>query len=163
MILGAGTLTVGGASVGATMEGNSFTVKQTKYEPKFDGVKGKGAKGAVWVLEEEVILEITLAEATFANLQAALPGATVASDASSQVMTYTGSRIATSEFKDVVLTVTKDGGLTLVITLKDALQSGDLALKFGDDKETGIKVTFKAYHDPATATASCYTIRNNIA
>lgn len=165
LVVGAGALTVGGTDVGATIGGSRFRVDREYLTPELDGALAPVA-GTVRLTRETATLEVTLAEATLANLAAALPGASLASNASSEVLLAAVSNcIRESKHADVVLTVPRclaSGTANLTITLFNALPDAGIEIGFTDDEVASYTVTFRAYTDPATPTDPVWQIVRNL-
>ena len=149
LVLGAGDLTFGGTDVGATMEGTVFRVERTLYNPDLNGVRGP-LKGTVFVLEEIPFLEVTLTEITGEFIGFALPGVSVASDVSSDIVSGSDSIcLSTSDYKDLILTIPKCDGtdLDVIITITDALAISNLEMTWEDDGITTFRITFRGHYD----------------
>lgn len=163
LMVDAGTLTVGGTDIGATLGGATFVVEMEQYAPKLDGVRGP-AKGVRWITQEIPKLTCRLTEVQMAKVQWALPGSSLASDASSELLSDTTvGYIATGDYNDVIFTGTKPDGNTVIITVNDATATSNLTMSFTDEGLTVYEVEFTGHYDPSDPDDAPWDIKNNIA
>lgn len=162
LVLGAGTATVGAADIGATLGGAEFWCEPTFVAPKLDGARGP-VKGAVWVTQLIPKLKLRLTEMQLAKVQWVYAGSSLASDATSEVLTHTPGLIASGSYKDVVLTAAKSDGRAVTVTVNDALVLDSVTLAFTDDGIQIYEATFTGHYDPSTPTTAPYSIVNTIA
>lgn len=163
LVFTAGTITVGGVDVGATMEGNVFRLEKEISEPHFHGVRGPLA-GGMFMSSLVPYLETTLAEITGVHIGWAIPGVTVLSNASSETISgFVPGCIATTAFKNIILTVTKCDGKTVVLTVKNAIMVDAPELSFNDEGDpVTMKMVWKGCYAAANPTVAPFTIVNNI-
>jgi hypothetical protein len=147
------SLTYGGTDVGATVDPPVVTITPTKYAPEFQNAIGP-VTGAVFITAVEAKCELTVNEITAEKLAWGLPGAEVAGD----VITWTPGRVASTAFKDLVLTGEGLDGRSLIFTLFNALPEGALSIPFSKSEISGMKLTFIGYVDTATPTTAPFAI-----
>ena len=168
IVLGAGNLTYGGVTVGATEGGSRLRIVREYFTPDLDGALAD-VMGTERLIRETATLEVTLAELTMTLLNMALPGAGLVSDASSEILTAALSMcIPQTDHGDVVLTVPRcaaDGTETLdiVVTLENALAEPGLEIPFTDSEDSKYTVTFKAYVDASALTTPVWSIERETA
>lgn len=147
LLLGAGTLTVGGTSVGATTGEGTFSVTRTILTPQLNGAAGP-VKGTEFVTEEIAMLSMTLTEMTAQNLSWALPNTSVTSDASSeQISGGVVTCIDDSDYNQIVWTGQDCEGDNVTITLDDAIMVDDLEITFSDEDIAQFDVSFRASYN----------------
>ena len=159
--LGAGDLTVGAAPVGATLENIAFRLEMEQYFPKFNGVLGD-VEDTGFITRLVPHLVVTFGELIGANLVWAIPGATLTSGASSEVI---------SDFvpgckglgNDVIWTGVDCDGHHIVITVFNAIATGNLEMEFSDDEITTYTIDYRGTYDPANPTVAPFSIVIDIA
>ena len=159
--LGAGDLTVGAAPIGATLENIIFRLEIEQYFPDFNGVLGD-VENTGFITRLVPHLVVTFGELIGANLLWAIPGATLTSDVSSEVI---------SDFipgckglgNDVIWTGTDCDGHTVTITIFNAIAEGNLEMEFSDDEITTYTIDFRGTYDPADPTVAPFSIVIDIA
>ena len=81
LVLGVGTLSVGGMVIGSTYENGTFVVEQEIYSPELAGARGS-VETIEKIIRESASLEISLAEISTKAFVAALSGVTAGKDLS---------------------------------------------------------------------------------
>ena len=144
LLFGAGALSVGATSVGATTGESSFSVERDYYFPQLNGAAGKVASTG-WIVQERAWLKVTVSEFTMRNIANSLPGLNWSSTASSEATVASSvGCIASSEYKSVVWTGQDCDGDNVTITLSNALMTENLEVTFSDEKEASFGLTFEA-------------------
>ncbi len=159
--LGAGEVTYGSDNVGATVDDTEFWVEFEQYFPDFNGVKGPVDQTG-WILTCIPFLAVTLTELRGQFLAWGLPGITVASGVSSEVLSdyVPGCKPAG---QDAQWYGQDCDGHDITINIYNAIVEGNLTLTFSDSGETKYRYTFKGLYDPATPTAAPFDITIDIA
>ena len=163
LVFGAGDVTVGTVDVGATMEGNVFRWEMDVSQPHFHGARGP-VREMMFVYRFVPYLEVVVPELIGANFALAFPGGDLSSDVSSETISdwYPGC-LETTDYADVILTVTKCDGLTQVITLYDAIVIEASEITYHDEGEPArMRLVFMGTYDPADAAKAPFSIVNNI-
>lgn len=155
IMLGLGTITVGGTAIGMTRGGSVFTVEREFRDIVADGDFGpvKGRK----VLDREVAkLTVNALELfTAANMTKYYPATTVTTSTTSD--TFTGSlKIVSGDHADVVFTGSTLDGKDVTITVKDAINTGNLEWTFEDKNEVVPSLEYTAHY--TTNTTAPWTV-----
>ena len=144
LLFGAGALSVGGTSVGATTGESSFSVERDYYFPQLNGAGGKVA-GTGWIVQETAKLKVTVSEFTMRNIANSLPGLNWSSTASSETtLASSVGCIAASEYKTVIWTGQDCDGDDVTLTLNNAIMTENLEVAFSDENEANFGLAFEA-------------------
>ena len=149
IMLGVGTVTVGGTALGMTRGGSVFTV-----EREFRDIVADGDMGPVMgrkVLDREVArLTVNALELfTAANMTKYYPATTLTTGTTSD--TYTGSlKVVSGDYADVVFTGSTLDGKDVTITLEDAINTGNLEWTFEDKNEVVPSLEYTAHYTTNT-------------
>jgi len=139
------SITYGGDEVGATVDAPVWSVTPTLYKPDFQNAVGP-VTGAVFISGAEVKCELTVNEFTAAKLAWSMPGATEVGG----VITWSPGRVATTAFKDLILTGLNLAGDILRLTVKNALPEGTVSIPFSKSEISSMKLAFIGYVSIAT-------------
>jgi len=161
ILLGAGDITIGVTPVGATMENTVFRVEKTEYFPKFNGVLGDVDQTG-FITRLVPILEATMAEVHGWLLALGLPGITMTSDVSSEVLSdyVPGCKPAG---QDITWTGQDCDGHDVTINIYNTIVTSNLELEFSDDNIVAYRYTFQGLYDPANPTVAPFTMVVDIA
>ena len=158
LLFGAGTLSVGGTSVGATTGETAFSVERDLYFPELNGAAGK-VQGTGWVVSERAILKVTVSEFTMFNIGAALPGLSWSSDASSETtLASSVGCIDSTEYVAIVWTGQDCEGDNVTLTLTQAIMTENLSVSFTDGEEAKFDLTFEAVYTTSDPDARPWTL-----
>ena len=158
LLFGAGTLSVGGTSVGATTGETAFSVEVEYYFPQLNGAAGKVA-GTGWVVSERASLKVTVSEFTMFNIGAGLPGLNWSSTASSEATVASSvGCIASAEYVTVIWTGQDCDGDNVTLTLNNAIMTENLSISFTDSEEAKFDLTFEATYGTADPDARPWTL-----
>ena len=162
LILDAGTVTVATVDIGATMGGVTFTVEKEILQPKLDGARGPLA-GVGWIITEVPKLTARFTELQVAKIQYALPGSTMTSDVSSEVLgDTTVGYMASTLHGDVVYTGAKADGTAITITVENAIVVDNLEMGFNDENILVYELTFQGCYLVADPDDAPYAIMNTL-
>ncbi|MBU0846587.1 hypothetical protein KKH23_05305 [Patescibacteria group bacterium] len=159
--LGAGDLTVATVPVGATLENIVFRLELEQYFPKFNGVLGD-VENTGFITRLVPHLVVTFGELIGANLVWAIPGVTLTSGVSSEVISDFIPGCKGTGF-DVIWTGTDCDGHTIQITVFRAIATGNLEMEFSDDELTTYTIDFRGTYNPADPTVAPFSIVIDIA
>lgn len=160
--LGAGDLTVGGAAVGATLENIVFRLEIEQYFPKFNGVLGD-VENTGFITRLVPHLVVTFGELIGANLIWAIPGATLASGISSEVITVSDAvPMCKGTGNDVQWTGVDCEGHTITIMIFNAIAEGNLEMEFSDDEITTYTIDFRGTYAPGNTSVAPFSITIDI-
>ena len=150
IMLGAGTVTVGGTAVGLTRGGSSFVIEREFRMIPADGDRGP-VKGRIALDTETAKLTINALELfTAANMTKYYPAININTAGSAEdVMTGT-LVIAAGDYNDVVFTGKTADGKSVVVTVEDALNMGNLEWSYEDKNEVVPALEFTAAYDETT-------------
>jgi len=159
--LGAGEVQYGIHNVGATVEDTEFWVELEQYFPDFNGVKGP-VDLTGFVLTCIPFLAVTLTEMRGQFLAWGLPGISVVSGVSSEVLSdyVPGCKPAG---QDLQWTGQDCDGHDITINIYNAIVEGNLTLSFSDNNIVQYRYTFKGLYDPANVTVAPFDITIDIA
>ena len=158
LLFGAGALSVGGTSVGATTGEVAFTVERDLYFPELNGAAGK-VQGTGWVVSERATLKVTVSEFTMFNLGAALPGLQWSSNATSEATVASSvGCIDSTEYVAVVWTGQDCDGDNVTLTLNQAIMTENLDVSFSNSEEAKFDLTFEATYTTADPDARPWTL-----
>ena len=135
--------------MGATRDGNSYTVEQEIRYMEVDGVKGelKGNKRIINVIPQLTANFIEMSAERFAD---ALPGSTIVDfptiDSTHDQITRS-LEIALSDYMDNIALVGEVHGKDqpIICIIKNGLASGNLEISTADDDEAGLSITFNGH------------------
>lgn len=151
--------------LGATNEGNTFTVEQEVREIPLAGARGP-VKGGRRIITVKPKMTVNLQEITKENLLLALPGAE-AVDYPEAPETATHDSITrkrniqlTDYVENVALVGEVSGtGEPCICIIKNALAGGNLELALKDKAEAVLKIEFQGHFDPANLDEEPWEIR----
>jgi hypothetical protein len=146
------SLTYDGTECGATIDAPKVSFAVTTYTPEFQNAKGP-IKGTVITTKVIPSVEFTVNQITAAKLAWAMPGSS-----GSSPITWTPGRIASADYRTLILTGEGLDGRQMVVTLYNAMSAESQELEFGDSAVAGLKMKFTAYYDPATPTVAPFQI-----
>ena len=145
ILLGYGTVSVGGTPIGLTRGGSSFVIER-EYRPiEADGDKGP-VKDRIFIDSEVAKLTVNALELfTAANMTKYYPGTKLTTG------TLTSNlKIVAGDYNDVVWTGKTLDGKAVTVTVKDAINMGNLEWKFEDKNEVVPVLEFTATYTEAT-------------
>ena len=154
IMLGYGTVSVGGTPIGLTRGGSSFVIEREYREIEADGDKGP-VMGRIVIDREVVKLTVNALELfTSANMSKYYPGITMTTG----TMTSSLSIVA-GDYNDVVWTGKTMDGKAVTITVEDAINMGNLEWTFEDKNEVVPVLEFTgAYTEATRDTKSPYSV-----
>jgi hypothetical protein len=147
ILLGYGVVTVGGTAIGLTRGGSVFAVEREYRNIEADGDKGP-VKGRIMIDSEVGKLTVNALELfTAADMKKYYPGTSVTAvpteTPTTDVFTSTLS-IVSGDHNDVVWTGKTKDGKAVTITIKDALNMGNLEWTLEDKNEVVPSLEFTA-------------------
>ena len=150
IMLGAGTVAVDGVPIGLTRGGSSFVIEREFRMIEADGDRGP-VKGRIALDTETAKLTVNALELfTAANMTKYYPAININADGSAEdVMTGT-LVIAAGDYNDVTFTGKTKDGKSVVVTVEDALNMGNLEWSFEDKNEVVPALEFTAAYDEDT-------------
>lgn len=133
--------------IGATRGGSVFTIAQEFRQVEVDGVIGD-VKGLKRIINVAVTLTATLLEFSDKNWQLLLSGSTRDNSDANHVKFTRDSQLEDSHYVANVALVASVGGQSnpIVCMVKNALQTGELALTTGHNDEGVMPVTFMGHY-----------------
>lgn len=138
--------------LGATREGNSFTIEQELRHLELDGARGP-IRGGTRIINTTVTLTANLYELTVENIQAALAGseASLYDNGTTHTSIKRTRQILDSDYiKNVALVGTiMNTDEPVICVVKNALATSGFELTTTDKDEAGLEVTFTGHFDPA--------------
>jgi len=148
IMLGYGTVSVGGTPIGLTRGGSSFVIEREYREIEADGDKGP-VMGRIVIDREVVKLTVNALELfTAANMSKYYPGITMTTG----TMTSSLSIVA-GDYNDVVWTGKTMDGKAVTITVEDAISMGNLEWTFEYKNEVVPVLEFTGAYTEATRTS----------
>ena len=148
IVLGEGVFAINGTDIGLTRGGGQFTVTREYRRITADGDRGP-VKGRIRLVSSEATLQINQLEIMVDDLAKFFP-ATKVTTATGET-TFTGKKDV--EATDYQPTVTWTGrtadGRACIITLKNAINLGNLQWTMAERDEVVQQVTFTATYDEA--------------
>lgn len=151
ILLGYGTVTVGGVAIGLTRGGSAFVVEREYREIQADGDKGPVA-GRIVIDREVAKLTVNALELfTAANMTKYYPGMSLTTGTSDDTMTSTFT-IAAGDHNDVEWTGKTIDGKSVVVHIDDAMNMGNLEWTFEDKNEVVPALEFTALWTEGSAT-----------
>ena len=149
ILLGEGVFAINGTDVGLTRGGGQFTVTREYRQVNADGDRGP-VKGRIRLVQSVATLQMNNLEIMVDDLAKFFPATKVTEDAGET--TFTGKKDV--ESTDYQETVTWTGrtmdGRAVIITLKNALNLGNLQWTMAERDEIVQQVTFTATYDEAS-------------
>jgi hypothetical protein len=152
------------ALIGATRDGNTFTIEQEIKEIAVDGQKGP-VKGLRRVTRVVARITANFVEFTTDILKLALPGSTV-EDYPEEEPTHDeikrALQIALSDYCDNIALVGNKSGTDepIICGIKNALADGNFEVSESDGEEATISIQFTAHFDPEDLDEEPWFIRN---
>ena len=150
--------------LGATNDGNTFTIEQDVREIEVDGARGP-VKGLRRIIEVRAQIVANLLELTADNLKTALAGSTMEDYPDGEEKTHDKiSRKLTIADTDYIGNVALVGEISgsqepVICIIKNALVDGNLSIDTADKEEAGLEVTFTGHFDPADMDDEPWEIR----
>jgi len=145
----------GTVECGATISVPKFELAVTAGSPDFTNAVGPVMNTEII---RKVIPSITLEvdEITAEKIAWAMPGAALVGG----VITWGAGRVASTEYKDLVLTEVGADGSELVVTIMNALSAENQSLEFSDDpaKPVGLSLKFTGYVEESTPKVAAFSI-----
>ncbi len=139
--------------LGATNDGNTFTIEQDVREIEVDGARGP-VKGLRRIIEVRAQIVANLLELTAENLKTALAGSTMEDYPDGEEKTHDKiSRKLTIADTDYIGNVALVGEISgsqepVICIIKNALVDGNFNIDTADKEEAGLEVTFTGHFDP---------------
>lgn len=138
--------------LGATREGNSFTIEQELRHLELDGARGP-IRGGTRIINTTVTLTANLYELTVENIQAALAGSEASpyDNGTTHTSIKRTRQILDSDYiKNVALVGTiMNTNEPVICVVKNALATSGFELTTTDKDEAGLEVVFTGHFDPA--------------
>lgn len=138
--------------LGATREGNSFTIEQELRHLELDGARGP-IRGGTRIINTTVTLTANLYELTVENIQAALAGSEASpyDNGTTHTSIKRTRQILDSDYiKNVALVGTiMNTDEPVICVVKNALATSGFELTTTDKDEAGLEVVFTGHFDPA--------------
>lgn len=150
--------------LGATNDGNTFTIEQDVREIEVDGARGP-VKGLRRIIEVRAQIVANLLELTAENLKTALAGSTMEDYPDGEEKTHDKiSRKLTIADTDYIGNVALVGEISgsqepVICIIKNALVDGNFNIDTADKEEAGLEVTFTGHFDPADMDDEPWEIR----
>ena len=150
--------------LGATNDGNTFTIEQDIREIEVDGARGP-VKGLRRIIEVRAQVVANLLEMTADNLKTALAGSTMEDYPDGEEKTHDKiSRKLTIADTDYIGNVALVGEISgsqepVICIIKNALVDGNFSIDTADKEEAGLEVTFTGHFDPADMDDEPWEIR----
>lgn len=155
---------VGEALLGATRDGNTFTIEQEIREMPVDGAKGL-VKGGRRITRVTARITANFVEFSSTLLQHALPGSSVANYPDDITPTHDqitrALQIALADYLTNIAIVGNVSGSDqpIICGIKNALADGNLEISESDGEEAGISIQFTAHFDPTDLDTEPWFIR----
>lgn len=145
IMLGYGTVTVGGTAIGLTRGGSAFVVEREIRPIEADGDKGP-VVGRITIDTEVAKLTVNALELfTAANMTKYYPAMTLTTSTTTDTLKSTaGLVIAAGDHNDVVWTGKTIDGKAVTITVEDAINMSNLEWGFEDKSEVVPTLEFTA-------------------
>lgn len=145
ILLGYGTVTIGGTPVGLTRGGSAFMVEREIREIPADGDRGP-VVGRVVIDREVAKLTVNALEMfTAADMVKYYPAMVNATGTLTSTLA-----IAAGDYNDVVWTGKTKDGKAVTVTVENAINMGNLEWTFEDKNEVVPALEFTAAYDEAT-------------
>ena len=158
IMLGMGTVTVGGTAIGLTRGGSAFVVEREYRNIEADGDKGP-VQGRIVVDSEVAKLTVNALELfTAADMIKYYPATSVTTGKLTSTLT-----IASGDYNDVIWTGKTKDGKAVTITLENALNLSNLEWTLEDKNEVVPALEFTACYDEATRTTPPWNVQFVIA
>jgi len=145
ILLGYGVVSVGAVPIGLTRGGSSFMVEREIRDIEADGDRGH-VKGRTVIDTENATLTVNALELFDSTKMATYYPAI---DITTNLMTSTLS-IAVGDHSDVTWAGKTLDGLAVTITVKDAINMGNIEWSLEDKNEVVPEIAFTATYDEAT-------------
>lgn len=150
----------------ACSPGNEFDCTVKTYQVKVGGITNSNVKGLQFITDVACSLKVSLLEMTTETIATSLMGSTVDTlsnpdyDIITLAMPTPGVQSGQIEYLSNIALVTTLSGSDkpVVIILYNALSTGGIKIKCDDAKDNSIPVTFEAFSDPLTPSASPFEI-----
>ena len=144
ILLGYGTVTIGGTPIGLTRGGSIFVVEREFRPIEADGDRGP-VKGRIEIDTEIAKLTVNALEMfTSADMVKYYPGMLDTTGKLTSTLV-----IAAGDYNDVVWTGKTKDGKAVTVTVKDAINMGNLEWTFEDKSEVVGSLEFTATYDEA--------------
>lgn len=152
------------ALIGATRDGNTFTIEQEIKEMEVDGQKGP-VKGSRRITRVTARITANFVEFTTTIMKLALPGSSV-TDYPETEPTHDeikrALQIALSDYVDSIALVGNKSGTDepIICGIKNALADGNFEVSEADGEEATISIQFTAHFGPEALDEEPWFIRN---
>lgn len=163
LVMGAGDVFLDGSDVGATMDGNTYTINQEWTVPELNGVPGE-LMHTRYKLREQASLGVTIPELTSAKLLAVWPGASSATaGAITTIDSDNTRRVPTGDYHDWQLQV--DGLASgsqwtqFNFYADNAINDGGLEMEASDDGTLAYRAELMSTWDASDLSASPHRIK----
>jgi hypothetical protein len=145
IMLGYGTVTVGGTAIGLTRGGSAFVVEREYRQIEADGDKGP-VVGRISVDTEVARLTVNALELfTAANMTKYYPAMTLTTSTTQDTLKSTvGLAIIAGDHADVIWTGKTIDGKAVTVTIEDAINMSNLEWTFEDKSEVVPVLEFTA-------------------
>lgn len=150
--------------LGATNDGNTFSIEQDIREIEVDGARGP-VKGLRRIIEVRAQIVANLLELTAENLKTALAGSTMEDYPDGEEKTHDKiSRKLTVSDTDYIGNVALVGEISgsqepVICIVKNAIADGNFNIDTVDKEEAGLEITFTGHFDPADMDEEPWEIR----
>ena len=145
-LLGAGKISIGAVSIGATRGGGSFNTGTVLRDVEFDGSQG-ATKGLVRKDKGNPVLTATILEVTKANLVKFMPGYQIVGDT-----IVSNGQIKDTDYHDTVTWTgfrAENDTDVFTIELQNVLVKDPVVLTMSDNDEMTLQVNLVAHYDLA--------------
>lgn len=151
ILLGYGTLSVGGTAIGLTRGGSAFVIEREYREIEADGDKGP-VVGRIKIDREVAKLTVNALELfTAANMTKFYPGMTLTTATTESTLTSSMSIIA-GDHADIIWTGATLDGKYVKVQIDDAINMSNLEWTFEDKSEVVPSLEFTACWTEGSAT-----------
>src|SRR5690606_27203181 len=157
IILGEGVFAINGTDVGLTRGGGQFVVEREYREVNADGDYGP-VKGRIRKTRSVARLTMNLLEIIVDNLSQYWPATQVGTNGDAKTLTGKADIEADDYAPTVTWTGKTDQGDSVVITLENAINLGNIDWTMTDKEEIVSQVQFTATYDPADRTTEPWKV-----
>lgn len=153
ILLGKGVVTVGAIPVGLTRGGSSFEVERDIRQIEADGDRGP-VKGRIVIDGETAVLKVNGLELfNKEDMTKYYPGTVL-----SGTKWTSDLEIKAGDYNDVVWTGKTKDGESIIVTVENALNMGNLSWNFEDKNEVVPELEFTGTYDEATRDTSPWNV-----
>lgn len=149
------------ALIGATGDGNSFTIEQDIREVEIDGSFGP-IKGGRRIVRSVAKIETNLIEMSKDSFLMALVGSDAEENTTDGTWDITRTSNITNDdyITNIAVVGTVSGSATPVVCLiKNALADDEFSIEMNDEEEAMLTVQFTAHYDPSAMSDEPWEIR----